>query len=438
MSENEPGDVPSAELLTRTGPGTPCGDLMRRYWQPVALSRDVAPGCPPLPVRIMSEDLVLFRDDRGRLGLLGLKCAHRCADLSYGRVEDGGLRCIYHGWLYDIEGRCLDQPGEPEGGLHRDLIRHTAYPVVERGGAVFAYMGPGTPPLFPNYPPFLVDEPYRTANRWLSNCNYLQGSEGNIDPVHTSYLHRFDPARQDGSRRAVQELYVADIRPTVSIRDTRFGVRIFSERKSAPGKKALRVTNFVMPNNSAIGSGTRGSYTMLWHVPIDDTHHWRFEFFSHSREKVPREAMEERIDSERADGYRARRNPDNRWLQNRQDMNSSYLGMGTYFPVHDLFVTESQGTIHDHRNEHLATSDIAIVRARRLLLAAMNDVAVGKDPPGIIRDPRDNDFSDLLALTEQLDAGVDNEHFCEQMVGERIYDPIPEEPAANLAAMESE
>jgi phenylpropionate dioxygenase-like ring-hydroxylating dioxygenase large terminal subunit len=421
--------VHPAELLTRTGPGTPCGDLLRRYWQPIALSRDVAPGCPPQHGRIMGEDLVLFRDDKGRLGLLGLQCAHRCADLSYGRVEDGGLRCIYHGWLFDIDGKCLEQPGEPEGGLHRDAVRQKAYPVVERGGAVFAYLGPAPAPLFPNYAPFIVPDAHVVANRWLSNCNFLQGSEGNIDPVHTSYLHRFDPQKQEGDRRALQAVYVGDSRPIVSIEDTRFGVRIFSERHFADGKRVLRVTNFVMPNNSAIGSGTRGSCTMLWHVPIDDTHHWRFEFFSHPRETFDKEAMERRIDSERADGYTAKRKPENRWLQNRDEMDWSYLGMGTYFPVHDLFVTESQGPIHNHRNEHLVTSDIAIARARRLLLAGMDDVAAGRDPRGVVRTDADNDWSDLLALTENLRADETAAELCARLVGEHIYDPARAAPA---------
>jgi phthalate 4,5-dioxygenase len=407
------------QLLTQTGPGTPCGALMRRYWQPIALARDVVAGAPPQHVRIMSEDLVLFRDDRGRLGLLGLHCPHRCADLSYGRVEDGGLRCIYHGWLFDIEGRCVEQPGEPEGGLHRDQIRHRAYPAVERGGAVFAYLGPAPAPLFPEYAPFVVPAANSFANRWLSNCNYLQGSEGNIDPIHTSYLHRFEPDRA-GLRRDLQAVFVGDARPTLSIEDTRFGVRIFAERKTAPGRKVLRVTNFVMPNNSAIGSGPRGSCTMLWHVPIDDTHHWRFEFFSHPTQPMDKAAFEVRIDDERAEGYRAKRNPANRWLQDRNDMDRSYVGMGTYFPVHDLFVTESQGAVHDHRNEHLATSDIAIARARRLLLAGIEDVAAGRDPRGVARSEEDNDWGDLMALTEELDESADPAAFCDTLAPKRI------------------
>jgi len=169
------------ELLTRVGSGTPCGELMRRYWLPAALSEELPQGGAPLPVRLLGEDLVLFRDDRGRPGLLGLHCSHRGADLSYGRVEDGGLRCIYHGWLYDIVGRCLDQPGEPGGGEHRDSIRHPAYPCEERAGVVFTYMGPGNPHLFPNYEFLVAPDDRVFAIKLFSECNYWQGNEGDTD-----------------------------------------------------------------------------------------------------------------------------------------------------------------------------------------------------------------------------------------------------------------
>src|SRR5918994_3141013 len=137
------------ELLTRTGPGTPCGELMRRYWQPAALSEEIPIGAPPLPVKLFGEELVLFRNEAGKLGLIDRHCAHRGADLSYGRLEDGGLRCIYHGWLYDVAGRCLEQPGEPAGSTFHERIRQTAYPCVEIGGLILTYMGPGKPPLLP-------------------------------------------------------------------------------------------------------------------------------------------------------------------------------------------------------------------------------------------------------------------------------------------------
>jgi len=137
------------EMLTRVGPGTPMGELIRRYWQPASLSEELPPDGPPVPIRLLGEDLVLFRDQQGRPGLLGIHCSHRGADLSYGRLEDGGLRCIYHGWLYDIHGRCLEQPGEPAGSTFHERIHHTAYPCYESGGLILTYMGPGDPRWYP-------------------------------------------------------------------------------------------------------------------------------------------------------------------------------------------------------------------------------------------------------------------------------------------------
>src|SRR3954465_952323 len=148
------------ELLTHVGPGTPGGELLRRYWQPAALTEELPPGGPPLPVQLLGEELVLFRDAVGRPGLLGVHCAHRGADLSCGRLEDGGIRCIYHGWLYDRNGRCLEQPGEPVGSTFHERIRATAYPCEERVGLVMAYMGPGTPPILPDYEYLTAKEGY--------------------------------------------------------------------------------------------------------------------------------------------------------------------------------------------------------------------------------------------------------------------------------------
>src|SRR5881628_3635579 len=150
-------------LLTQTSRGTPAGELLRRYWQPVALLEELPAGGAPLSMRILGEDLVLFRDDHGRVGLLGIHCSHRGTNLSYGRIEDGGLRCLYHGWLYDVHGRCLEQPGEPAGSTFHERIQHTAYPCREVGGLILAYLGPGEPPLVPNYEFLTAPEDYRFA-----------------------------------------------------------------------------------------------------------------------------------------------------------------------------------------------------------------------------------------------------------------------------------
>ena len=164
------------DLLTQVGSGTPGGALMRRYWQPVALSSEIPPGGAPLPVRLLGEDLVLFRDEFGRPGLLGIHCSHRAADLSYARIEDGGLRCLYHGWLYDINGDYLEQPGEPEGSTFKEKVRHLAYPALERGELVFAYLGAGEPPALPPYEAFEAPSEQRSVYKVFQDCSYLQGS----------------------------------------------------------------------------------------------------------------------------------------------------------------------------------------------------------------------------------------------------------------------
>src|SRR5262249_12064570 len=157
--------------LTQTGPGTPGGGMMRHYWHPIALSDELPPGGAPNPVRLFGEDLVLFRDNAGRAGLLGLACSHRCADLSYGRIEGGGLRCLCHGWLYDVNGRCLEMPAEPPSSRYKDEIRHLAYPCIERAGLIFAYMGGGEPPLFPEYEFLEADAAHRHLQKMILDCN---------------------------------------------------------------------------------------------------------------------------------------------------------------------------------------------------------------------------------------------------------------------------
>src|ERR1043165_6453460 len=162
---------------------------MRRYWQPAALSEELPVGGPPVPIRLLGEDLVLFRDDQGHPGLLGIHCAHRGADLSYGRLEDGGLRCIYHGWVYVLAGRCLERPGEPAGRTVHQRIGQPAYPCIETGGLILTYMGPGEPPQAPGFAFLHAPHERREVTRVIRECNYHQGNEGNFDPHHVPLLH---------------------------------------------------------------------------------------------------------------------------------------------------------------------------------------------------------------------------------------------------------
>jgi hypothetical protein len=286
--------------------------------------------------------------------------------------------------------------------------------------------------LFPNYPALAGPDSCRFTARWRSSCNYLQANEGNVDPVHTSYLHALEIEGDDPLHKAhAQKVFGVDTAPELSVQETRFGLRVFAQRKLPQGRRLLRVTNFVMPNACAIGGAEtpfgRGGTSMFWHVPIDDTSHWRVEFVFHSKAALPRASLREAYAKEADEHGVPWRNAANRFGQQRDQLDRSYLGMGNTFPVHDLFVTESQGAILDRDEEHLVTSDIAIVRTRRLLMQALQDVVQGRDPRGVVRDPATNRFDDLLVLTETLEPETGIDAFLADMEAARIYEIPPKE-----------
>ena len=412
------------DLITRTGPGTPGGNLLRSYWQPVALSEELSPGGPPLPLKLLGEELVLFRDADGHPGLLGLHCAHRGADLSYGRLEHGGLRCLYHGWLYDRTGRCLDQPGEPAGSDFKDKVRHLAYPCHELGGAIFAYLGSGDPPAFPEYEFLTADEPYQWCTKFYEECNYLQGNEGNIDPQHLSFLHRNfrDPlgvARKvPGSDATSNDLIGRDVAPAIEIEETDFGVRIYTVRRVNDQSNYVRMTNFIMPNLSAFPGITEADgYQAQWHVPIDDTHHWKYEFNFKRSGPIDREWMSKSVLQNLERPYHLARKAANRYLQDRGEMETvSFTGMGAFdFQSQDRFATESQGPIEDRTAERLGTTDKAIIAARQQLLAAVRDVQEGRDPRHMLRRSCAEELKrEIVVRSEAVPSSVDWRTFWKQ------------------------
>ncbi len=386
---------------------------MRRYWQPAALSEELPAGGAPLPVRLLGEDLVLFRDDAGRPGLLGIHCSHRGADLSFGRVEDGGLRCIYHGWLYDIQGRCLDQPGEPGGGEHKDAIRHPAYPCQERAGVIFAYMGPGKSPLLPNYDFLTLAEGHFAVNKLLHECSYLQGNEGNIDLLHVPFLHYSERDLMEGqselsNRGAFPEM------ETFEAELIDVGLRFCRIRKVEPGKTYIRAATFVLPNFTVVPGGYPN-----WHVPIDDTHHWKYTYTINPEGPLDMEAVRERS-SQIIDGYRPSRNKANRYLQDRQSMKSvSYSGMGVNFQMHDVYATEGMGAIQDRTGEHLVATDAPIVVSRKILMKAIQDVQEGREPPGVIRKSDANRFPEVIGTEGYIPGTMDWKDYCKSLENDR-------------------
>ena len=406
------------DLITRTGPGTPGGNFLRRYWQPVALSEELPADSAPLPVRIMSEDLVLFRDDQGRLGLLGLHCSHRRADLSYGRIENGGLRCLYHGWLYDRQGNCLEQPCEPAGRRFCEKVHHLAYPCHEQAGIIFAYMGPGEAPLFPGYEPLLARPGHVLVTKIFHECNYFQANEGNLDPSHVSYLHRQGNVPENLKRpvkgsdgKLPLALYEADMAPHIDAEETDYGVRIFSTRNADEGRTFIRITNFILPNKATIPGPMSGDgYNMYWHVPIDDMHHWRYDMVF--RRSAPMEQKDIDRNNEILDeltlDYRPKRNKANRYMQDRESMKTwSFSGMGRIFNVQDTAIVEASGPIIDRTREFLGPSDRAIIAARRQMLRAIRDVEAGSEAPHVVRDEAANRFPHITVVSEVITDGAD-------------------------------
>jgi len=377
------------DLLTRTGPGTPGGRLLRAYWQPVAIDRDLPPGGPPLHVRILGEDLVLFRDEKGRPGLLGLRCPHRKADLSYGRIEGGGIRCVYHGWAFDIHGRCLEQPGEPRNSNYKDRIRHTAYPCIEVPGLILTYMGQGEPPALPPFPFFSAPRTHVWTRRMINECNYLQGSEGNVDPQHLSFLHRVDT----GAQVTYGSYLASDEAPAIDVEQTPWGLRVETSRDIGESQRYVRTTNFIMPNNgSFVGvplvdpkiapPDSNDGYSLNWHVPLDDYNHMKYAIVYRISGPVDPDLQERYIANGLEPDLSWKRNRQNRYLQDREEMRTStYLGMGANFQDHDRWVTESMGPIVDRTTENLGATDRAVIAMRRQMLAAIEAMEKGEKPP---------------------------------------------------------
>ncbi len=383
------------DLITLSRPGTPLGALLRRYWQPAALVDQLPADRPLTRVRLLGEDFVLLRDERGRYGLLDKHCAHRGADLGFGRIEHGGLRCPFHGWLYDATGACLEQPAEPADSTFCAKVRQPAYPCVERNGIVFAYLGPGQPPAFPDFDCFRAPDVYTFAFRGLIACNWLQALEVGIDPAHASFLHRFfhdeDPADSYGrpfrDSTLGRDMPMTRIlrefpRPAIEVEDTEYGLRIASLRRLSDSEMHIRITNLVFPQAIVIPMSKTMTITQ-WHVPVDDTHCYWYAIFTGFDAPVDKAQMRtQRLELYELPDYTPRRNRLNDYgFDPFEQRDSTYTGMGADINVHDQWAVESMGAIQDRTREHLGQTDKAIIRYRRMLLRAIDDVAAGLVAP---------------------------------------------------------
>jgi phthalate 4,5-dioxygenase len=395
------------EILTRVGASTPMGELMRRYWIPALLSEEIpVPDCPPVRVRLLGEDLVAFRDSQGRVGLLGEHCAHRGTSLFFGRNEECGLRCVYHGWKYDVDGNVLDTPAEPATSDFKKKLRHVAYPCKEVASMIFTYMGPAEKqPLIPGYAWFTLAEEQVCPVKSYLECNYLQGIEGDFDSSHTSFLHNNNIKNAERLKR--------DGAPTLDAEETSYGMRAISIRTVGTGQIYVRTSPYMMPSFSIVPGPPTAKFEeddirgfRFW-VPIDDQTTWLYILNMRKRPFTDEERKSLR--SWIGADYRRIRNLGNNYLQNRElQRTASYTGIEAFNPAEqDGCATESMGTIWDRSKEHLGYSDKTIIALRKMLLRAVSDVAEGKEPPHIIRDPQHNDFSKLRSIKGVLPAGTD-------------------------------
>jgi phenylpropionate dioxygenase-like ring-hydroxylating dioxygenase large terminal subunit len=394
------------ERITRIGPGTPCGALMRRYWQPVALREefdDLPPHRPVKAVRLLGQDMVLFRDGQGRWGLLDRDCAHRGADLSYGRCEADGLRCPFHGWKYAADGRCLETPAEPEGSTLCQRVRQPSYPVQEVAGVLFAYLGPEdqAPLPLPGFDAFRAPASHRFAFKGLWHCNWLQAFEVGIDPAHPSYLHRYladDSLDQtfgrqfraasagdvDGERWPMTRVMRERGRPDIAHEKVGPGLtRIVTRRGIDERHTHVRVTHAAFPHTFVIPLSETVTITQM-HVPVDDTHTYWYSFFTSFGEPLDGATMRaQRLQGISLPDYTPRHGRHDHWgFDPEEQRTRTYLGMGEEdINRHDQWAVESMGEIQDRTREHLGTSDKVIMANRRTLLEAIDAVAAGAAPP---------------------------------------------------------
>ena len=387
------------------------GNLLRRYWLPALLSTEIpAPDSPPVRVRLLGEDLIAFRDTNGDVGLVANACPHRGASLFFGRNEEAGLRCVYHGWKFDVTGACVDMPSEPAESNFRNKVRVGAYPAHESGGIVWTYMGPKEKmTAFRDLGTDSLPQEQWRASKVISYCNWIQGLEGNLDTTHISFLHGgrtpFNPgAYPDGDEtdkpgypslamRGYIHRSVGD--PYLEVQDTWYGFRYVGIRETPAGYINARVSDFIMPLFTFVPQPYLpvGGDSCILMVPRDDDSYWRYGIdmkpalrnwqMDSSRYDVPSFGPGTRNTGLGGGEQKRTQWSDNDYLIDREDQRSnSYSGIQG-IAQQDMAVTESMGAVMDRTSEHLGTSDKAIIRMRRMLIDAARNLEKGIEPPGI-------------------------------------------------------
>jgi len=437
------------ERLCRVGPDTPMGRVLRRYWTPAFQLGDLpGPDCPPIQVTVLGEHFVAFRDSNGELGFLDELCMHRGASLALGRVEGCGIRCLYHGWKYAVDGTIMETPNFP-GSTFKDRVKQGSYPVRESGGLGWVYLGPpGMEPPFPTFHWMEAPPENIALSEMILDCNWMQVQEGSIDSSHVGILHLDTLAVTDPRPRSVGSLEFAgqpwdhgiapqwrrlgglgwpsaDNGPKIEVEYTPFGFHYAALRDAdEPGKQYVRVTAFVIPYTAFI-AGTNGSVIV---VPRDDT---TCSLFLASN--VPGGANGQasgRVLNQGIDPSVWGPEPGNRRVripaQDREAMASgrSFAGYRGGNRIQDAAVQVSEGTIYDRRKEHLVPADLAIIRMRRLLTDSIKLVEEGKPPLGL---GDGYDFSQVRGAASVMDVGARWQDLVPGNLGEPARTPVTED-----------
>lgn len=364
------------EKLARVGRGTPAGEFLRRYWHPIAVAAELKEK-PIKRVRILSEDLVLYHGEDGVYGLVAERCSHRGASLAYGKIEGSNIRCPYHGWLYDPEGRCVEQPAEPPKSTYKNRVKHPAYPVQKLAGLLYAYMGPKPAPLLPKYDVLVrTDGERRIVVLPQLDCNWLQPMENSVDPTHTHFLHGVGKGRPvHGDRGAEIQKYEFEV----------FTYGIMKKRLALNGDGKMALVNqhpLVFPNMLRQHHGRE--HYLQYRVPVDDTHTLFFElYFLESKDGSTINQPEDPP----VDYASYHKMPDGVYKMERVWME-------------DYMAWETAGPIFNRAQEHLATADKGIITYRKLLKSEIDKVKRGKDPIGVIRDSEKNQVIHFHTVTD--------------------------------------
>ncbi len=395
------------ELLTRIGPGTLMGDLMREYWMPAMMTSELPePDCDPVRLRLLGEDLIAFRATSGKIGVVGNSCPHRGASLFFGRNEDEGLRCVYHGWKFDTDGHCIDMPSEPPESRYLEKVKTVSYRVQERGGLIWVYMGPRIePPPLPSLVANMQPEGKYTIGAYFSDCNWMQSLEGDFDTIHVSFLHRgFVQPEEIADPDIAFERYAMKTRwARHHVTDTEFGCTSGNNRPAEEDSTYWRIAQFLFPFYAMVPASFREK-SFIVVVPMDDENCMRFTMSvsdTPRRQGGPGAAEVNGVrtsyhpdpaqnTTDWLGRFKIAGNRDNDYLIDRDVMrakkpDTSGIGWsGIPGRGQDNGMTESMGVIYKRTQEHLGVTDAGIIRMRRLLVKHARALREdGTPPPGV-------------------------------------------------------